>query len=463
MKQYAILLILVAVAFCNKITNLPGYNGPQLTQYTGYITINENTGKSLFYWLIESESNPATDPLIVWYQGGPGCSGLIGLFSEVGPYRPDYNGGIVYTDLSWTKFANLLFLEQPAGVGFSYSNNTNDYNTNDTQASLDNFAFLEGFLSEFPQYKNTQIWLAGESYAGVYIPTLTTVILENPNSAVYQQLAGLTVGNPVISCASADYSAIQMNLFYFHGLVSNWVYSNWTRYGCNSNSQNGGCIDILNTAINQIGVIYQQKKQQNEPNLDPDDLYQDFCTGNGTLEFSSDNGYPQACAPIGERIINYLNRADVQKTLGVRKTQWDECANINYNMSFSSMIPHYQAFFASRPDLHILIYSGDVDIYTVPFGYTQACLLELLDSPVNVWQPWYVNEATAGYVEVFEHYSFATIKGAGHEAPQYQPLNSFQMEQRFITTGILTGVDEPKYRPPRMTQARVLKQHGVIG
>ncbi len=64
------------------------YNGPELTQYTGFITVNEKNNRNLFYWFIESQNNPDSDPLVVWYQGGPGCSGLFGLFVENGPFVP---------------------------------------------------------------------------------------------------------------------------------------------------------------------------------------------------------------------------------------------------------------------------------------------------------------------------------------------------------------------------------------
>ena len=89
MNKVGFLVVLsLACAFGAQVTSLPGYTGPQLTQYTGYITVNETQGKNIFYWFIESQNNPSTDPLVVWFQGGPGCSGLIGLFTEHGPYVP---------------------------------------------------------------------------------------------------------------------------------------------------------------------------------------------------------------------------------------------------------------------------------------------------------------------------------------------------------------------------------------
>jgi hypothetical protein len=94
---------------------------------------------------------------------------------------------------------------------------------------------------------------------------------------INQSLAGLAVGNPVISCVSADYNAIQFNLFYWHSLVSHVLYSNWTANGCDKKSSNPGCSLIFNIALSQIGVIVQElvdPEDTNQPSLDPDDLYQ---------------------------------------------------------------------------------------------------------------------------------------------------------------------------------------------
>jgi len=301
---------------------------------------------------------------------------------------------------------------------------------------------------------------------------LANQILQYPNSLTYAGLTGLTLGNPVISCVTANYVAIQFNLFYWHGLVSHTLYANWTANSCDQILFKPACNYILGEAIQQIGVIYQQTFKDgafdtNQPSLDPDDLYQDFCTGNGTLEFTEDTGYPDSCNPIGNRLVNYLNQKSVQEALGVPSTQWAECTNnINYTTSGASMIPYYQSFFKIRPDLNILIYSGDVDVYTVPFGYTSACLQELNNKPNVQWQPWFVNGATAGYVEVYDRFTYATVKGAGHETPQYQPLSAYNMFYDFVTKGKLntTGVRKLNKRFfGRRTQGSILKEHGIRG
>jgi serine carboxypeptidase-like clade 2 len=84
-----LLLALISLGKSDPIISLPDYSGPNVTQYSGYITVDQKEEKALFYWLIESLESPSTAPLVVWYQGGPGCSSMFGLFVEHGPFRPN--------------------------------------------------------------------------------------------------------------------------------------------------------------------------------------------------------------------------------------------------------------------------------------------------------------------------------------------------------------------------------------
>jgi len=276
---------------------------------------------------------------------------------------------------------------------------------------------------------------------------------------IRKQLKGITVGNGVFDC-DMDYNAVQFDLFYWHGLVSYTNYANWTKHGCKGDSSLVGCNYILNLAESQIGVIYQQLKQDSlftarpslgaafgtggqaqQASLDPDDLYQDFCLGNGTLFFTEIDSH-QCMQPLGNRTLKYLNRPDVQKAIHARPAAWAPCTTkISYTISGLSMLPYYREFFNLSPPIKILVYNGDVDIATVPFALNQACLGKLseqgLTRNTKLWAPWFLNGATAGYVEYFDKYVFATVKGAGHETPQYQPLSAFNMFKRFMQTGNL--------------------------
>lgn len=170
--------------------------------------------------MIEKEKNPENAPVVFWFQGGPGCSSLAGLFLENGPLRVNERNGLDYTDLAWTQHANMVWFEQPAGVGFSYSNTPSDYTTNDTRAAQDNYAFLNNFFSLFPQFRNNDVWLTGESYGGVYLPTVTNLVLGESSTILYKQFQGFMAGNPVMSCDSLSYDANTFNLLYWYDSFS---------------------------------------------------------------------------------------------------------------------------------------------------------------------------------------------------------------------------------------------------
>jgi len=200
------------------------------------------------------------------------------------------------------------------------------------------------------------------------------------------------------------------------------------------------CGDLFTTAQNEIGFFYQQLKLDQDfqplPSLDPDDLYQDFCIGNGTLQFALES--PTSCSPTGNLLQAYLNRADVQSAINANPTQWSVCSQtLSYDTSGASMIPFYEAFMNNKPSLKVLVYSGDVDTATVPFVFTQQCVSELPGSVQIPWGPWYVNGWTAGYVVTYEKFTYATVKGAGHEVPEYQPLSGINMFSRFLNKGNL--------------------------
>ncbi|CAN1848109.1 Putative serine carboxypeptidase-like 23 [Linum perenne] len=154
----------------DRISELPGQPKVKFKQYSGYVTVDEVAGRALFYWLTEvpASSHPSSKPLVVWLNGGPGCSSVAyGASEEVGPFRINNTAsGLYLNKYSWNSVANILFLETPAGVGFSYSNHSSDLlDTGDIRTATDSLQFLLHWLDRFPRYKDRQLFLTGESYA----------------------------------------------------------------------------------------------------------------------------------------------------------------------------------------------------------------------------------------------------------------------------------------------------------
>ncbi|KAI9302187.1 peptidase S10, serine carboxypeptidase, partial [Cunninghamella echinulata] len=130
-------------------------------QYSGYID-NLEHDDHFFFWFFESRSSPKDDPLVLWLNGGPGCSSLMGELMELGPCRVNEHGNdTVSNPYSWNAAANVIFLEQPVNVGYSYGKTKVK---SSTESARDVYAFLQIFLSEFKEYAKSPFHISGESY-----------------------------------------------------------------------------------------------------------------------------------------------------------------------------------------------------------------------------------------------------------------------------------------------------------
>ncbi|KAF6134646.1 hypothetical protein GIB67_002047 [Kingdonia uniflora] len=263
----------------DRISKLPGQpDNVGFSQYSGYVTVNEQAGRALFYWLTEAPAirEPDSRPLVLWLNGGPGCSSIAyGAAEEIGPFHIRSDGKTLFVNpYAWNNLANTLFLESPAGVGFSYTNTTSDlYNSGDQRTAEDAYIFLVKWLERFPKYKHRDFYIAGESYAGHYVPQLSQIVYEM-NKVVQNPIInfkGFLVGNAVTD----DYNDYVGTFEYWwtHGLISDSTYR-LLRVKCDlGSSQHPGteCIRALNIADTEVG------------NIDPYSIYTPACNNTGSL------------------------------------------------------------------------------------------------------------------------------------------------------------------------------------
>uniref|UniRef100_A0A0B7A595 Carboxypeptidase n=1 Tax=Arion vulgaris TaxID=1028688 RepID=A0A0B7A595_9EUPU len=134
----------------NSRVHLPGL---ELESYSGYITVDNIDNRNLFFWFFPSTKVPPHQaPLVVYLNGGPGNSSLIGLFEEVGPLKVDEYGQVSKREITWTDQFSMIFIDSPVGVGFSYCDPGKDVKTNSVVAD-DLCNFLIQFLQLFPEYQ----------------------------------------------------------------------------------------------------------------------------------------------------------------------------------------------------------------------------------------------------------------------------------------------------------------------
>jgi len=190
----------IAAPAAEKVDSLPDTTPFDSDTYSGYLTVSAT--KSLHYVFTESLANPTTDPVVIWFNGGPGCSSMLGFMQENGPRVIDDGEDYIKTNpYPWNKRANVMWLESPAGVGFSLAGTAQDLKTNDTVQSLDALAALKAWYEKFPEFKANELFVSGESYAGIYVPYLAYQIYQNNLQAEFDptlyniNIKGTMVGN----------------------------------------------------------------------------------------------------------------------------------------------------------------------------------------------------------------------------------------------------------------------------
>lgn len=147
------------------VGSLPNVNFSLPKSWAGQISVPNTTNDELFFWLFEAETK--TNDLIIWLNGGPGCSSLSGLTKENGPlYFPGNVTSPQMNPYSWTKLASVLYIDQPVGTGFSGGS---DEATTNAQLTQEFYGFLKGFYNVFPYLLSKDTYLMGESYAGIYV------------------------------------------------------------------------------------------------------------------------------------------------------------------------------------------------------------------------------------------------------------------------------------------------------
>lgn len=204
--------------------------------YSGYLSITES--KALHYIFVESTGNATADPVVVWFNGGPGCSSLLGFMQEHGPFVIDDNSTVIIENpYPWNVAANMLYIESPAGVGYSVGNTTRDLKHSDTSQSRDAFVALEAFFAKFPEKMGNELFVSGESYGGIYTPYLSWQIYQNNLQAKFNttkktyNLKGFLVGNGATNW-DFDVSPSFPQIAYDFNLIPMSLYENYTKSGC---------------------------------------------------------------------------------------------------------------------------------------------------------------------------------------------------------------------------------------
>lgn len=416
-----------------------------------------------------------------WLNGGPGCSSLGGFFQEHGPFvLEDASLDVTLNPYSWNVAANVLYIEQPAGIGFSYPAGP----ANDTQTASDTTQAIAAFLALHPELEGRPLYIAGESYGGHYVPN-TAKAIEAWNAVAGAKkinLQGIAVGN-----GYADWQLdFNMNVPFarYHALSSTEQFAGAVG-ACNGDfarcfwpRPDKECPPACDAAV--------QAATENavDGSIDIYDIYEDVCLTPGHQRVvnapflleqerrkqvtamrarnAAKEGklhttpispiYPTCVANYNTK---YLNLPAVQAAIHVDPSKtnpknggnWSDCGGVDYTFGYESEIPNYKTWTAAK-NLSILIYSGDADFILNHMGSVNWITQGLQNKQTKPWTKWRGSDRqVAGYFEEYDGLTFLTVKGAGHFVPKDRPRHALDMLTSFLTGTPFDAV-KPGVIPP---------------
>ncbi|KAG6487845.1 hypothetical protein ZIOFF_056581 [Zingiber officinale] len=312
--------------------------------YAGYVTVDRANGRALFYYFAEATENSRSKPIVLWLNGGSGCSSLgYGAMEELGSFRVMSDGKTMYKNpYAWNEVANVLFLESPAGVGFSYSNTTSDYaKSGDRRTATD-----------------------------------------------------ALIGNTVINKETDSKGAF--DYFWTHALIADETIRAIHKF-CNFSPDARRTAPKCDSALNEASLAVEE--------LDVYNIYAPLCFSSGVTPTPKSPSIENFDPCTSNYVEAYLNNLEVQKALHAN------ISKLNYTWSGCS---------------------DDID-GVVPVTSTRYSLKKLKLKVKTPWRAWMLNSEVGGYTVMYDHnLTFATVRGAGHEVPSYQPARALEMIKNFL-------------------------------
>ncbi|KAI8096773.1 Alpha/Beta hydrolase protein [Halteromyces radiatus] len=407
-----------------------------LLQYSGYVDLLDD---HFFFIFNPSQDNPFKDSTILWLNGGPGCSSLMDAWAGIGPcHITEYSNETVRNPYTWNKHNNILFLDQPIGTGFSYGRSKT---ATSSEAAKQVYTFLQVFFNALPQYIPTSLILAGESYAGKYLPALSGEILfqneqldQGKQNGIRLALKSIIIGN--------GWTEPKTQLVNFH------------TFGCDDDNEYKPlfdartCTSMKSSAPRCQSLMEICYKYPTKWGCIPGSLYCQYtqlspydATGLNTMDIRKRCVDKNYCYWIEHSLEIYANNQDVRSSLGVdnQVPPFQYCrSSINERFLFAmDPVLDHSPFIseALNQGIAVLLYAGDMDWicnwkgnkawalaleWNGKQGFNMAMDRELYTD---------TSEKPTGQVRSFDKLTFLRVFDAGHMAVIDQPM----VIQEFVT------------------------------
>ncbi|KAI9844588.1 MAG: Cell death protease [Thelocarpon superellum] len=437
------------------VHSLPGApSGPLLKMHAGHIPVDPEHNGHLFFWHFENRHIAKRQRTVIWLNGGPGCSSEDGAVMEVGPYRLMDEGHLTYNDGAWDEFANLLFVDQPVGTGYSYVD-SNSY-LHELPEMADQFViFLREFFALFPQYEHDDIYLAGESYAGQHIPYIARAILDRNQGEVKHpwKLAGLLIGNGWIA-------PTEQYLSYLPFAYKEKLVEGGSAVAKQLEAQQAICTSQLNAPggtervdISDCEQILQDILRLTQQDGDE----QQACVNMYDVRLR--DSYP-SCGmnwpPDLESVTPYLRRPDVIKALHInsdKESGWVECSGaVSGNFQTRESKPSIDLMPGLLEQMPVILFSGEKDLICNHMG-TEELIHNMkwnggtgFEVSPGTWAPrrdWTFEGEPAGIYQEARNLTYILFYNSSHMVPFDYPRRTRDMLDRFLGVDIASIGGQP--------------------
>ena len=389
--------------------------GPQLAG-----RLPAGPGRQYFYWLCPARSGDKAAPLLVWLNGGPGSSSMMGLFLENGPYFIADDGLLQTRNASWNNNFDILYVDQPAGTGFSVAQSPDAYATNQEDVAEAFSAFLANFYRAYPDTRTKQLWLTGESYAGKYLPAIAAQFVTHGIPVAGVAIGnGLTVPREMTLTVPASYYAV--------GILDQSQRGRATRLA----EDVAAHIDAgrWSNATAARSVLFDYIDGASGPNTAPN-----------VDSFLKYGDYDES------RLSAFLNSAETKRSLNLPdEATWRQESKAVHEYLNQDIMKPYDGLLVPilRAGVPVLLYQGQLDVRD-GVAATEAWLANFsswagtqrfLAAPRKAWvSPRGASEpeGVAGYYRSCGGLTHLTVGGAGHLVPHDAPSKALDMIERFV-------------------------------
>ncbi|KAG6832352.1 Cell death protease [Tephrocybe sp. NHM501043] len=425
------------------VPSIPGItqdpNNP-LEIFAGHLLADPNAAQAkstdvishLYFVMVKNRRIADKRRIMFWFNGGPGCSSFDGLMMEVGPWRMDGKGGFKVKEGGWEEYTTMVYVDQPAGTGFSYTSSDRYVHTM-SEASTQFIEFLRNFYQVFPEYKNIDTYMGGESFAGQWIPYFADAVM---SSSLPTQLRGAAIGNGWID-PKRQYTtyidfAVKVGLLEENSDV--WKKAKKATDECAAELdkikdrepiQVKGCERLI------MDVVESQAKSENG---------KDMCLNIYDIRLHDtvpDCGmnWPPDIHPI----TDFLGRKDVVNALhaNAHPGSWIECRS-TIHQAFAEKSENASISILPRvlSKLPVLIFAGDQDLICNYVGLESMIKEMTWNGATGLGtvqtQSWNVNATPAGTWVTSRNLTYAKIFNASHMAPYDAPHVAHDMILRFM-------------------------------